>query len=472
MALNITTSIVDFLKSKGKGSSFGERGNLYKQSPTLTQRLGTYTGTGDQNRALLNYAQKQFEQPAATTQASTLQTQPSPNTQVPQSLVDRFQNVQQQAGQLGKRVLTEGITGAQGQQLAPPIDQVQTDADVQPVQRAAFDVFQTAQGAQQAPGAPKVPEQLPQAGQPEGDPHIGPAPGSTASPIEGKDIAKTVALQDTDLSGLIKQFSSGELKDVDLEISSEAKRLAMAGEEDRAQKALSQLQQGLARQGMTFSGLRTKAEQDLAAQSLANKSGISLNFAKSIIGAAQQEQSRRETANQQAQAASANALKAMGYVTDPITGSLTKTLERERFEGQEEGAPKTFGTASGGYFQWNAETGEYEQIVAPQPGGQKPTSRERFETEAGPLFEQIRTGLMTVKNQFGGKLPVSVYMQERNNFLLQFPTRSNEFDNTFAPLLSPTDRKTLGVGKTPTISVTEQIFGSGGGFFDDILGEE
>lgn len=51
-ALNTNTSIVDYLKSVGKDNSYGARTNLYN---TANLNMGAYTGSAQQNVALLNY---------------------------------------------------------------------------------------------------------------------------------------------------------------------------------------------------------------------------------------------------------------------------------------------------------------------------------------------------------------------------------------------------------------------------------
>jgi len=52
MALNTNTSIVDYLKSIGQDNSFSNRANIYKSSGL---NMGNYTGSAQQNVALLNH---------------------------------------------------------------------------------------------------------------------------------------------------------------------------------------------------------------------------------------------------------------------------------------------------------------------------------------------------------------------------------------------------------------------------------
>src|SRR3990167_854454 len=76
--LNTTTSIVDYLKSKGQDSSFPARKKLYEESG-LADRLGQYTGSEFQNPALL----KQLNTPTPTpTPTPTTPTETPPPTGV------------------------------------------------------------------------------------------------------------------------------------------------------------------------------------------------------------------------------------------------------------------------------------------------------------------------------------------------------------------------------------------------------
>lgn len=139
-------------------------------------------------------------------------------------------------------------------------------------------------------------------------------------------------LNTADLASIIADISSGKSLNVDTTIAEEAKNLAMSGEEQRASKALSDAQASLAKRGMAFSGIREGEETTLAAESLANKAGISNKFAEAIINAARDEQKLRETALAAEEKAAAEALKLQGYSKDPFTGQLIKTLERLKFE--------------------------------------------------------------------------------------------------------------------------------------------
>src|SRR3990167_3717769 len=54
--LNTGSSVVDYLKSTGKDSSFSSRKSLYETSG-LKERLGDYTGSTNQNLAFLKQLQ-------------------------------------------------------------------------------------------------------------------------------------------------------------------------------------------------------------------------------------------------------------------------------------------------------------------------------------------------------------------------------------------------------------------------------
>lgn len=72
-ALNTNTSVVDYLKSTGKDSSYGNRANLYKGSGI---NMGSYQGTAAQNTALLSFLKGGSQSAATPTPAPS----PQPNT--------------------------------------------------------------------------------------------------------------------------------------------------------------------------------------------------------------------------------------------------------------------------------------------------------------------------------------------------------------------------------------------------------
>ena len=268
------------------------------------------------------------------------------SAQVPQSLVDKFESIKQQASTAGQRILTEGITGSGGQTLMPAITPETTVGQLKPIQQTALNLYQPSQAPPASGGG---------AGEGGGEGYTPQRAGEGEVP---KDIMQNIQLADTDLANIINDISSGAIKDVGVEIADEAKRLAISGEDSKLKQAISQTQQAMAKRGMAFSGIRTNEEERLVAGSLAAKAGISNKFAAAIVAAARDEQQRREQANISAQNAQNAALKAMGYVIDPVSGGLVKTLERERFE-QPEGA--TADIQEYEYAKQQGYTGSFEE---------------------------------------------------------------------------------------------------------------
>lgn len=169
----------------------------------------------------------------------------------------------------------------------------------------------------------------------------------------------------TDLSKLIQEFSGGELTTPELELSKEDRDAQLADLKTAAAQGLATIQKGLASRGMTFSGIRTQAEADQAAEVLSKESGINREFAGKIISAARQEQSRREKALTAAEDNYNKALEAQGYVYNPITNTIEKTMARTQFEYgvledlQKAGELDTQIVNSGGnIFEYNKKTGE------------------------------------------------------------------------------------------------------------------
>ncbi len=70
-------SIVDYLSSVGQDSSYGNRSNIYKSSGL---NLGNYTGSAQQNTALLGYLRGGSAAPASTPAPSPM---PSPSPSIP-----------------------------------------------------------------------------------------------------------------------------------------------------------------------------------------------------------------------------------------------------------------------------------------------------------------------------------------------------------------------------------------------------
>ena len=215
-----------------------------------------------------------------------------------------MQDIQEGINQVNQRIATEGITDNQGKVLQAP---------TQPV--------------------------------PPGNTPSGTADGDTmsSSPTEEfvqssqddfklmtDEILKGVGT--TDLSKLIQEFSGGDLTTPEFELSKEEKDVQLEDLKNAAAQGLQNIQKSLAQRGMTFSGIRTESEANFAAEVLSKESGINRQFAARIIGAARQEQGRRETALKAAETNYNKALEAQGYIYNPITNTIEKTLQRSKME--------------------------------------------------------------------------------------------------------------------------------------------
>ncbi len=103
-----------------------------------------------------------------------------------------------------------------------------------------------------------------------------------------------IVLPRENLPSIISDISTGVIAIPEIEIAKEAAKFRKESEKRRATQALEQTQQLLASRGMTFSGIRTEAEANLAAEHFANLTGISLDLASRVINAARQEEQRRQ----------------------------------------------------------------------------------------------------------------------------------------------------------------------------------
>jgi len=171
----------------------------------------------------------------------------------------------------------------------------------------------------------------------------GTTPGITNQPTEefknmtGQDYQNMTQnildkIGTTDLTKLIQDFSTGDLATPETVLNEADKQAQIDKLKADTAAGLSTLQQSLAKRGMTFSGIRTDAEEAFAADALAKESGINRDFAGKIISAARQEQTRRESALTAAEDNYNKALEAQGYVYNPITNTIEKTLQRQNSE--------------------------------------------------------------------------------------------------------------------------------------------
>lgn len=143
-----------------------------------------------------------------------------------------------------------------------------------------------------------------------------------------EDVMKDVqdVIGSTDIAAIMTEVA-GEEFSPEMEIAGEEKEAQLEALKTNSAKALKTMQQNLAKRGMTFSGIRTTAEADLAAETLAAEAGINRDFAARIVNAARNEQSRRESALNVAQQNYNKYLTAAGYVYNPFTDKIEPTLE-------------------------------------------------------------------------------------------------------------------------------------------------
>ena len=220
--------------------------------------------------------------------------------------------------------------------------------------------------------------------------------GEVSVQMTPDDIGNTIQdtidkIGTTDIATLISQVSTGELTTPEMVLSEEDKKAALDKIKVASTQALQTMQQNLAKRGMSFSGIRTQAEADLAAKTLAAEAGINRDFAARIVNAARQEQTRRETALQAAEDNYNKALTQSGYVYNPFTDTIQPTLEREKFEAEQAQAarePAKTMTVGNNVYQYNPDNTLWEPII----GGTELEAPKTLSTEQGILQWNTETG--------------------------------------------------------------------------------
>ncbi len=478
MALNTTLSIVDYLKSQGQPSDYGYRSSKYKELG-LESKYGSYVGSGQQNTGMLNLLQSQKTQIVQPTQ---------PTAQQP-----TLESVAKGITDLQNRINTEGITSSPASATQQNVSYREGDTRINPTtgQKEMFDptgnwvsVTPTSQPTGQEKPAEwqqtgMLPHEIEATGKATVEEKTGNVIPTASTPItEAAKVNATtpnVQMPTTDITSIINEITTGTLTTPEGVIAGEKRTLLEETQKASAAKALTTMQQNLAKSGMTFSGIRTEAEAQLAAESLAKMSGIALDAASDIISAARKEQTRREQALEAVQEAQNSALKSMGYVINPYTGTLEKTLEREKFE--EPAATKTF-TSGGNIFQYDPATGSlvtlYEapeanknyqyftdnegnvtrydpntgetENLGPLAKGTSETLTERDRAIKIASFAKARPELEKSKGT-DGYINADLFMRLRADYA-DLIGNADDFDDVFAPMLNPKDRLRLGVGKT------------------------
>lgn len=288
----------------------------------LEQRLGTWTGSAEQYRAMGQYENQQWESIQAGIAEATKQTQ-----------------------ELQQRVATEGITDKEGKVLKEPTEP--------PISGEGG-----LTGGQNITDTPEI-------------------------QIDTEDFSNVInnaidSIGSTDLADIMTEVSA-EGWSPEMTIAGEQKQADLDTLKTNAATALQTMQQNLAKRGLTFSGIRSQKEASLAAETIAQEAGINRDFALKIVQAARNEQQRRETAIKAAETKYMDALESLGYAYNPFTDKIEPSLEYKKLAADlgmekaqlllEERRTKAAETElakpfeEGGYiYQWNDATGKYEQI--------------------------------------------------------------------------------------------------------------
>lgn len=345
--LKTRNEITEYLKSQNKPYDYTSRTSLYKQLG-LEPKLGSYVGSGQQNTAMINLSNAQKNQ--ITYPSSQISTLPKTgDLGFPKSSAEYDQWIKAgrtfQNGKWTEAGTTGGTTKPTLQTISKGVQ------DVAGKTQALTQQFKT-EGITPSISNKPTEEYV----------NLDTKDNQTIVDDTMKNIADTIGT--TDIATLIGQFSSGELTTPEMEITGEDRQAQLDKLKTDTAGALQKLQQNMAKRGMTFSGIRTQAEADLAADTLSKEAGINRDFAGKIIQAARQEQTRRENALTTAEQNYNKALETGGYYYNPITDKVEKTLEREEFEykttqaettdypvsyqewqlaGREQGTGKTFG---------------------------------------------------------------------------------------------------------------------------------
>lgn len=298
--LSKTKSLEDYLKVQEKPFDFSSRKTSYGELG-LESRLGVYKGSGQQNTAILNLLRDQ--EPKLGAGAGYI------------SSTGEFISTAQpgKEPEVIRPELREGTIGwidpVSGKFVASPTfvnQEVTTEEKVESkdistaitqVSEATSIAKMKGQLAESATTLKSMNERIKAVLEKEGtqvQTVTTDAGGATTAVKGDENGGGTTPMSQNDLAGIISDISTGALSIPELEIDKAKSELAGEAERARASAALARTQQMLASRGMAFSGIRTKEEAALAAEHLANMSGISLKLAGSIISAARQEQSRRQ----------------------------------------------------------------------------------------------------------------------------------------------------------------------------------
>lgn len=293
--LNVGTSVVDFLKSQKKPSTFTARRGLF-EAAGLNTRLGDYSGSEAQNRALLKNLQSSASNSAGQTPATNaVNTLASSLSGTPSSLsIFGGQPIQQ---------ATQAIQQAAQQTTAQPATAARTLAQIQPQPAPATSTVQQAAQTAQTAGRFDL-TQIPQVEVPTAEQILERARGST-------DV----------------QFAEEEAK---------IARERLAADVPRQIRAL---KSDLSSRGLVLSGFTNEGERLIRNAELAANLDIDVRLAKILgnaVDVAQVELGKEIedviAAAQDQRKAEVDFLNSIGLAVDPSTGELYPTLEAIRLE--------------------------------------------------------------------------------------------------------------------------------------------
>lgn len=277
--LNTTTSIVDFLKSKGQDSSFTARKKLFTEQG-LNSRLGDFSGSAEQNRALLSSLSKPAtaETPATTSGA-------------------------QDALAVGQARTPSGaiVDTATGQLITPPPGQQQ----------------QASQAVSAIGGQP-----------------------AAASPDLGTFDLTDIPTPPPITADQILARARGE---TNIQIAEQEKAIGKQRIDTATTQGIQAVRNDMASRGLFFSGARTVEEQAVRDEAVAKKLDIDIGFAK-ILGNAidraatelgkEIEDVINDAKDQRQQ--EVDFLRSIGLAVDPRSGQMFQTLEATRLQMQQQ----------------------------------------------------------------------------------------------------------------------------------------
>lgn len=413
--LNISSSIVDFLKSQGKASDFASRNTLYN-SLGLGDRLGSYTGSANQNTAFLK----------------TLSSQSAP-TSIPTPPA----GVQEGDFVAGKGTLTpEGTFSNLTTPSAPPsATNVIQNPPVQPVNPATMTL--------ESLGISKPPT---------------------------VDEAMQAALS----SPTMKLFQ--EQQSAQAAVTSAGAQAEKAKLEATAKQNQTDLENKLAANGLAFSGIRTQQVQSLVDTLAASELGVDREVASKLMD---QNFNLREKilssvtdVVKNAESGRKDAISALEKVGLTVIGNqVVPTLAARSAQRADEAAQRADVRLQ---LSEDAAVRAEQRLQLAEQADQRAADRldefmkqqglgytasERLRTQLAPVFKETAQ-VLSNKLGPGRFVDIKDWFSVRSFFLSSYPDKAKLFDDAFADQflssqdkttytrnLSPFDLELLGVGQ-------------------------